>query len=60
MSPKQPFKVDACKERMLYWRDYRPDLWSTLSPAMHQAVEEYEAAMPAVAQGSPEHPDAAR
>ena len=50
MSAKQPFKVDACKERMLYWRDYRLALWSTLSPAMRADVEAYEQARTVAAQ----------
>ena len=50
MSPKQPFKVDAAKECMLYWRDYRPDLWSTLSPTLRADVEAYEQARTAIAQ----------
>ena len=56
MSTKQPFKVDATKERMLYWGDHRPDLWSTVSPAMRADVEAYEQARTAAAQEQ-EHPE---
>ncbi len=49
-----PFKRDAAKDRMLYWKYERPDLWSTISPQMRQAVEEYEQARMAAAK-EPEH-----
>ncbi len=46
-----PFKPDAAKERMLWWRKHRPELWETLSPTMRADVERYEPAKQAASEG---------
>jgi hypothetical protein len=35
---------------MVFWKYHRPDLWSTVSPAMRADVEAYEQARTAAAQ----------
>ena len=49
-SLRGPFKRDAAKDQMVFWKYHRPDLWSTVSQQMRADVEAYEQARTAAAQ----------